>query len=141
MTLSVIGHKRIEEEAWRAPQKILIIDDDETVCHLIQTVAEKHGVDSIIARNGKDAENILYGDEQVDVIFLDLLIPYKSGWDIIKSIEETSHRKNTPVVILTGAPINLGEKKKLGEKVSAIIDKGTFNLELFEQLFDDVLAG
>ena len=120
-------------------KKILIVDDGEIIWRVIQNIADRYGVDSTVVSNGKDAETLIQSEEQCDAVFLDLLIPFKSGWDIIKSIKENLHRNGTPIVVLTGAPINLEEKRKLGEQVTAVIDKGTFNLELFEQLFEDLL--
>jgi len=57
-------------------------------------VADSRGFDSTIAQNGEEAVQILEGEEHFDVIFLDLLMPHRSGWDVIKFIKENPQRKD-----------------------------------------------
>lgn len=120
-------------------KKALIVEDDETVCLVIGEIAKMHGVEVTIARNGKEAREALQKVEDFDILFLDLLLPYVSGWEVLDTVTSHPKTKDMPVVIVTGAPISAKEKKKLLEKATAVVAKQTFSLARFEKMLDELL--
>jgi len=59
-------------------------------------------------------------------LFLDLILPHISGWDILTVIRNDPATKDTPVVIMTGFSLSDKETERLQGKVFAIINKKTF---------------
>ncbi len=123
----------------QAKKKVLIVDDDQVVSSVIKTIAEKHDTEASIAIDGRKAQEII-GAEKFDLIFLDLLIPHSSGWDVLNFIRKNPGTENVPVVIVTGVQISDEEKKRFSNKVTTFISKETFSLAEFESLLDKLLS-
>ena len=81
--------------------KILIIDDDETMCSLFKDTLEVVGYkvttisDSIMGLE-------LVKKENYDLVFLDLKMPVMDGSEIFRQIRES--KPELPVTIITGYP-------------------------------------
>lgn len=74
--------------------KILIIEDSDDINQLLAEVLTKEGHDCVSAYSG--TEGLLhYRNRRFDLILLDLMLPGKSGADVLKEIE------GTPVIVLT----------------------------------------
>ncbi|MCM1058588.1 MAG: response regulator transcription factor [Firmicutes bacterium] len=77
--------------------KILIIEDDMTINGMMRRIIEKNGYAADSAYNGTDGLRMgLYGDYVL--ILLDLMLPEKSGEEIIKELRRVN---STPVIILS----------------------------------------
>lgn len=92
-------------------KKILIIDDDETILHLLRKVFIGKGYEVSVAMDGREAIDKLKRDLPALVI-TDLKTPSLSGKDLILSIRAT--KQDLPIIIMTAYP-NLYQEKK-GDK-------------------------
>lgn len=87
--------------------KILLVEDNEGDIVLTSEAFEECGcnIDIHVARNGKEAINILFDqnkDSQLpDVILLDINLPLLNGHEVLKKIKENEKTKHIPVAILT----------------------------------------
>lgn len=77
--------------------KILIVDDDENICEVINMYLVSAGYDTRKCNNGKEACN-LFTEYKPDIVLLDIMIPGMDGIEVLKWI-----RKNNeiPVIMLT----------------------------------------
>ena len=73
----------------RGVETILIIDDEEMIVALSQTILEQHGYTVYTATNGRDGL-LLYNQkyQQVDLVILDLSLPYLSGIEVLHRIRK-----------------------------------------------------
>ncbi len=77
--------------------KILIVDDDENICELLNIYLQKDGFDTSIAYNGKQA--IEYAEKySPDLILLDIMLPELDGWQVCREIRKSSE---VPIIMLT----------------------------------------
>ena len=77
--------------------KILIIEDDTTINGLLRSIIEKSGYAVDSAYNGTDG--LAMGvQEDYSLILLDLMLPEKSGEDIIKELRRVNA---TPIIVLS----------------------------------------
>ncbi len=113
-------------------QTILIVDDDEIVRLIVAKVAERHGVAAVFARNGGEAQALLDQGRRFDAVFLDLIMPHLSGWDVLNAIQKDPATRGMPVVIVSGAPLGAAERRKLSLRAYRFVDKETFSLKEFE---------
>ncbi len=81
-------------------KKVLIIDDDITVQRLLEFILRKFEVDILIAGDG-DTGIKLAKDEKPDLIFLDVMMPGKSGIEVCREIKSDPDLHNIYVVMLT----------------------------------------
>ncbi len=83
-----------------APQHILVVDDDESMRILLADVLGHTGYEVGCAVDGLDAIDKLRADVP-EVVILDLLMPGRSGWDVLEFLEDDPVLSRVPVVVLT----------------------------------------
>jgi len=79
---------------------ILIVDDDETVMEFLKFTVEKEGFKTITALDGLTAIDKVTS-EKPDLVILDMMIPKKSGFEIIKTLQSI-YTKDIPIIVITG---------------------------------------
>ncbi len=80
-----------------AIEKILVVDDDKTVCELLQLYLEKEGYTVITAFDGEEAL-MRFQSARPDFILLDIMLPAMDGWQVCREIRKKS---NVPLMMLT----------------------------------------
>ncbi len=86
---------------------ILVVEDDKNINEMLQTVLKTNGYDVKIAYSGTEA--LLTHNDKIDLIILDLMLPGKSGEEIIKELKQI---KNVPVIV-TSAISDIDKKLDL----------------------------
>jgi len=78
-------------------KNILVIDDDKNICEVIKLYLQKEGFKVSLAYDGEDglAEFVR---ETPALVVLDIMMPRKDGWEVLKEIRKTS---TVPVIMLT----------------------------------------
>jgi DNA-binding response OmpR family regulator len=76
---------------------ILIVDDEEKILEVIESLFLSVGYNVFKALNGKDAQSI-FEKENMDLLILDLMLPDISGIEICKEIRKKSR---LPIIMLT----------------------------------------
>lgn len=76
---------------------ILVVEDEVNISDVIVAYLEKEDFNVFKAYDGEKAME-LFGDEDIDLIILDLMIPHLSGEEVCKRIRSTS---NVPIIMLT----------------------------------------
>ncbi|MEK7081986.1 MAG: response regulator [Patescibacteria group bacterium] len=86
--------------------KVLIIEDDKFMAESLAIKFKEAGF--VIARlesGDKVVAEMLA--QKPDVVILDILLPGKNGFDVLKELKEKEETKNVPVIIVS----NLGSKE------------------------------
>lgn len=93
---------------------VLIIEDNEHAVKLLQTYLQEAGYRTEVAINGLDglekAKQL-----QPNIITLDIFMPLKDGWQVMKELKRHPLCKNIPIVI-----ISISDEKKLGFSMGAM---------------------
>jgi DNA-binding response OmpR family regulator len=76
---------------------ILLVDDEDSVQKLLTYPLERDGFRVVQARDGEQAIR-LFGDEQIDLVVLDLMLPKVDGLEVCKRLRADS---NVPIIMLT----------------------------------------
>ena len=77
--------------------RILVVDDEEKIRHVIREYAEFEGYRVSEAKDGMEAISKCK-EEDFDIIIMDIMMPKLDGFSAIKEIRKT---KNTPVLMLS----------------------------------------
>jgi DNA-binding response OmpR family regulator len=78
--------------------KILIVDDNPVIVELLERKLGREGYDVVGCTESDQAmDKCLEG--KPDLIILDILMPGKSGWDIMKELKANSSTDSIPVII------------------------------------------
>jgi two-component system alkaline phosphatase synthesis response regulator PhoP len=81
-------------------QRILVVDDDRKITRVIQSYLEQAGMIVFVAHDGDSAIHQIKR-ERPDLIVLDLMLPGKSGWEVIAWLRGDAYLAATPVLMLT----------------------------------------
>jgi diguanylate cyclase (GGDEF)-like protein len=79
---------------------VLVVDDDEHTRHLLRDLCESSGFRVVQAEDGNEALNQL-ATEKPDLMLLDLMMPRRDGFSVLKAVRETKEVAELPVIILT----------------------------------------
>ncbi|MBV9424714.1 MAG: response regulator transcription factor [Solirubrobacterales bacterium] len=80
------------------PGLILVVEDEPGIVDFLDRGLKVHGFDVAIATDGQSGtERAL--DENVDLVVLDILLPDRSGLDVLSTVHEA--RPELPVIVLT----------------------------------------
>lgn len=78
--------------------KILVIDDESRMRKLVRDFLVKKDYEVLEASNGEEALDIFYGDKEIALLILDVMMPKMNGWEVCREIRETS---KLPIIMLT----------------------------------------
>lgn len=89
-------------------ERILIIEDEKDVNRLLARTLQDGGYETVSAFNGIDGLQMLR-EEHYDMVLLDLMLPYKSGDEVLRELRKGS---DIPVIVISakdmvGTKINL----------------------------------
>jgi len=77
--------------------KILLIDDDLTLLHLLSQYLRESGFEVFEASNGPAGLRLAYG-EKPDLVLLDVMLPGMDGWEVCTRLRELT---DLPIIMLT----------------------------------------
>ena len=80
---------------------ILVADDEPHIGRIIQLKLERGPYRVSLAPDGKVALERLRSEEPIDLVLLDIMMPYVSGLDVLQQTRQLEHRQDTPVIMLT----------------------------------------
>ena len=87
-----------------APQQeygfILIVEDEETVRHLLVTILGRAGYDVTVADNGR-AALALIAEATPDLIVSDVMMPEMDGFTLLRHVRANPATRSIPVIMLT----------------------------------------
>lgn len=104
------------EAEFVSTHRALVIEDNEHISYLLEFMLRRASYDVTCVANGRDARAVLENLEPVDVIVLDLMLPYVSGYQLIREIRENTDWQHVPIVVLSA--------KVLEEDVVRALDLG-----------------
>ena len=80
---------------------ILVADDEPHIGRIIKMKLEQGPFTVSLAYDGQEALDFVNGEEKLDLVLLDLMMPKLSGLDVLKQIREQERFKSLPCIILT----------------------------------------
>ncbi len=78
--------------------KILVVEDDNEIRQLLKTFLEKNGYDVVTAKNGIDGLNLFEEKQDISLVLLDIMLPFKGGDGLLSDIRESS---DVPVIMIS----------------------------------------
>lgn len=79
------------------PKRILIVEDEEAIAKMIAMNLRVAGMEPVIFGNGLEAERSLPADHRYDLALLDVMVPGRDGFELLKVINPY----DIPVLFLT----------------------------------------
>jgi DNA-binding response OmpR family regulator len=112
--------------------KIIIVEDDKFLGGLVSKKLIDEGCVVRHIENGEMAQAAAESDVP-DLMFLDLLLPGMSGFDVLDALKKNAKTKDIPVVVLS----NLGER----EDIKRGLDLGATSFLIKASMTVDSIVG
>src|SRR6185295_4874042 len=80
---------------------VLIVDDEPDQRELMAESLELQGFRVSIARDGREALEMLASGELPAVIVMDLYMPILDGWETTKRVKQDARTSDVPIVVLS----------------------------------------
>jgi len=81
--------------------KILVADDEPDILETVKNRLARDGYFVLTAKNGQEALDLAFSKESPDVIVLDINMPKKNGFEVLKELRSREGIKWQPVIILS----------------------------------------
>jgi DNA-binding response OmpR family regulator len=111
---------------------VLVIEDEPNIIEAIGFVLSRNGWRVDTHSNGHDANDVIR-KKQPDIIILDVMLPGKSGFDILKELRQLDEL-STPVLMLTARGQNKDREMAQTLGVSQFMTKPFANSDLLDAL-------
>jgi DNA-binding response OmpR family regulator len=82
---------------------ILVADDEPHIGRIIKMKLEQGPFQVTLAFDGKEALDLLERGDPIDLVLLDLMMPYVSGLDVLAKIRASDRWRDVPCLVLTAA--------------------------------------
>lgn len=95
--------------------KALVVDDSLPVRKQVNIALRRAGITAEFAEDAESALKLIES-RSYDILFLDVVLPGKDGYEICKAVKRDKNKKHIPVVMLTGksSPFNKVKGKLSG---------------------------
>jgi two-component system alkaline phosphatase synthesis response regulator PhoP len=99
------------------PKKILIIEDEEILLNILKKKLIGEGFEVLTALDGEEGLKVIK-EKKPDLILLDILMPKKTGFEVMEEKIKDPEIKDIPIIIVSnsGQPVELERAKALGAK-------------------------
>jgi DNA-binding response OmpR family regulator len=94
------------------PKTILFIEDESALQKTIREIVQKEGYAMISALDGELGIKLAM-EKMPDLVILDLVLPKKNGFEVLKSLKQDKRTKMIPIIVLT----NLGEMENIDNAI------------------------
>lgn len=123
--------------------KILVVEDEKPIADILKFNLEKEGYEVMCVHDGEDAIETAE-DEKPDLILLDLMLPGKDGYEVLREVRKT---QTMPIIMVTAKDSEID--KVLGLELGAddyvtkpfsnreLIARVKANLRRQQQVIDD----
>ncbi len=97
-------------------KKILIVEDDDLMVKILEFIITKEGYLLFIAKDGIEAIKMLE-EHKPDMLITDIMLPYKSGLEIINYTKQNS--PNVRIIVISALG---GEERTVAEAFELGVD-------------------
>ena len=92
------------------------------------------------ATNGDEAIAVLEKNtDKIALAIVDLLMPVRTGWELIEYMKNKEDLKHIPVIAITGLATSFDEFEKVKATCNAELHKGDFDLEQFTTILKELI--
>ncbi|MEW6172824.1 MAG: sigma-54 dependent transcriptional regulator [Bacillota bacterium] len=79
--------------------RILVVDDEESVCRMLRDLLEAEGFKVSVALHASEALEILYGNQEINAVMVDVRMPDIDGLEFFTQVRREGY--TVPVIVMT----------------------------------------
>ncbi len=114
---------------------VVIVEDDKNFADILYDYSIDHGYKPVIVSEGTNAVEIIK-ESQPDAVILDIMLPGKDGWQILKELKQDETTFHIPVHMMSAGDAAANRVNKEGA-ISFL--KKPIEKEALDKLFSDII--
>lgn len=115
---------------------VVIVEDDKNFANILQDYARDHGYKSIMVYEGTRAVETIK-EAKPDAVVLDIMLPGKDGWQILKELKNDEETMHIPVHLMSAGDAAANRVRREG---AINFLKKPINTETLDKLFADIMV-
>ena len=116
-----------DRESMLEGRRVLVVEDDVRNVFALSSVLEPKGISVVIARNGREALEVLgrslQDGSRIDLVLMDIMMPEMDGLTAMREIRKGGEWKNLPIIALTAKAMADDHDKSLAAGANDYIAK------------------
>ncbi|SDS87568.1 Signal transduction histidine kinase [Mucilaginibacter mallensis] len=114
---------------------VVIVEDDKNFANILHDYSRDHGYKSVMVNEGTNAVEIIK-EHMPDAVILDIMLPGKDGWQILKELKQSEDTMHIPVHLMSAGDAAANRVRREGaiSFLKKPIDTGTL-----DKLFTDIM--
>lgn len=120
-----------------AQRRVLVVDDEIHIIHVVAIKLRNNGYEVIAAENGAEALKLACEDKP-DIIVTDFQMPVMTGLELVRQLRSNEATKDVPVIMLTARGFAVEDKEVKDLEISEFLSKPFSPKELL-RCIEDIL--
>jgi CheY-like chemotaxis protein len=121
-------------------KKVLVVDDEVHIVHVVAIKLRNNGYEPIVAGNGEEAYELACR-EKPDIIIADYMMPVMTGLELIEKLRANDQTQNIPVILLTARSFAIDDSRQQQLRISQCVTKPFSPKELLRTIEDILYQG
>lgn len=118
-----------------ADKKVLVVDDEIHIVHVVAIKLRNNGFEVISADNGAEGFKLALA-EKPDIIVTDYQMPVMTGLELVEKLRQNEDTKDIPVVMLTARSFAIPQQQQDDLRISGCLSKPFSPKELLGNIED-----
>lgn len=114
-------------------QKVLLIEDEPHIAEALSFLLSREGLSVETHANGEDAAEVAQR-ARPDLVILDVMLPNKSGFEILRELRGAPDTADLPVMMLTAKGQDKDRSRAEASGASMFMSKPFSNSEIIENV-------
>jgi two-component system alkaline phosphatase synthesis response regulator PhoP len=115
--------------------KVLVVDDEIHIIHVVAIKLRNNGYDVISADNGAQAFELAC-EEKPDIVITDFQMPIMTGLELVQKLRQNEATKDIPVILLTARSFAISKEQQEQLQISGCLSKPFSPKELLANIKD-----
>ena len=116
-------------------KKVLVVDDEIHIVHVVAIKLRNNGYEVITASNGAEAFELACKNKP-DIIVTDFQMPVMTGMELVEKLRQHDDTKDTPIIMLTARSFAISKEQQEQLKISDCLSKPFSPRELLGNIED-----
>ena len=116
------------------PESVLVVEDNEHAAYLLRALLEHAGYAVVMSPDGRDAVAKLASMEPVDLVLLDLMLPYVSGYQVLIEARRNLQWQDVPIIVVTARTLEMDAVRALETGANDFVRKPFLPEELMARV-------
>lgn len=119
--------------------KILVVEDERSLQKALCDTLTSSGYETLSALDGEEAISMV-AKEKPNLILLDLILPKKDGFEVLKEIKSNTDFKDVPVIVLTNLEGSADVERALALGATTYLVKANYELSDIVEKIKKILS-